>query len=232
LNHCWSLSIEEQFYLLWPLVIVGLERLERSPATKVKMLLGGALLVAIYRASRVGIYSDERINFGLDTRMDTLMAGAALAYFVQSLPMRRLSEGVSWWLGRLVAPLALAGIFGIIHFVTWYSPWMGWVGYILVAGAAVLVVMDLVVGGHSWLARVLAWQPLVFIGKISYGIYLLHLPVYYIIEKLMPTAALPVRLGIKLAISLSLATASYYLIEQRFLRLKGRFEPPQAAGKI
>ena len=160
------------------------------------------------------------------------MAGAALAYFVQSLPMRRLSEGVSWWLGRLVAPLALAGIFGIIHFVTWYSPWMGWVGYILVAGAAVLVVMDLVVGGHSWLARVLAWQPLVFIGKISYGIYLLHLPVYYIIEKLMPTAALPVRLGIKLAISLSLATASYYLIEQRFLRLKGRFEPPQGSSKV
>ena len=232
LNHCWSLSIEEQFYLLWPLVIVGLARLERSPATKVKMLLGGALLVAIYRATRVGIYSDERINFGLDTRMDTLMAGAALAYFVQSLPTRRLAEGVSWWLGRLVAPLALAGIFGIIHFVTWYSPWMGWVGYILVAGAAVLVIMDLVVGGHSWLARVLAWQPLVFIGKISYGIYLLHLPVYYIIEKLMPTAALPVRLGLKLAISLSLATASYYLIEQRFLRMKGRFEPPQAAGKV
>jgi peptidoglycan/LPS O-acetylase OafA/YrhL len=160
------------------------------------------------------------------------MAGAALAYFVQSLPTRRLAESVSWWLGRFVAPLALAGIFGIIHFVTWYSPWMGWVGYILVASAAVLVIMDLVVGGHSWLARVLAWQPLVFIGKISYGIYLLHLPVYYIIEKLMPTAALPVRLGIKLAISLSLATASYYLIEQRFLRLKGRFEPPQAAGKV
>ena len=84
------------------------------------MLLGGALLVAIYRASWVGIYSDERINFGLDTRMDTLMAGAALAYFVQSLPTRRLAESVSWWLGRFVAPLALAGIFGIIHFVTWF----------------------------------------------------------------------------------------------------------------
>ena len=40
---------------------------------------------------------------------------------------------------KFVAPLALAGIFGIIHFVTWYSPWMGWVGYILVASAAVLV---------------------------------------------------------------------------------------------
>lgn len=106
LNHCWSLSIEEQFYLLWPLVIVGLERLERSPAKKVKMLLGGALLVAIYRATRVGIYSDERINFGLDTRMDTLMAGAALAYFVQSLPTRRLAEGVSWWLGGSWRPRA------------------------------------------------------------------------------------------------------------------------------
>lgn len=224
LNHCWSLSIEEQFYLLWPMVIVGLERTGRSPAAKARLLLAGAVVIAVYRASRVGIYSDERINFGLDTRMDTLMTGAALAYFVQSLPGGRLPEAVSRLLGRFLAPMGLLGIIAVIHTVTWYSPWMGWIGYVLVAGAAMLVVADLVAGSHSLLARPLAWRPMVFVGKISYGLYLIHLPVFYIVEKLIPSASLPVRLGWKLAVSLGLATVSYYLVERRFLRLKGLFE--------
>ena len=246
LNHCWSLSIEEQFYLLWPMVIVGLERTGRSPAAKARLLLAGAVVIALYRASRVGIYPDERINFGLDTRMDTLMTGAALAYLVQAREQwrarvsagriehngdqRPMLERFGWLLGRVLAPLALLLLFLIPNTVTWYSPWMGWIGYVLVAGAAMLVVADLVAGSHSLLARPLAWRPMVFVGKISYGLYLIHLPVFYIVEKLIPSASLPVRLGWKLAVSLSLATASYYLVERRFLRLKGRFEGKATAN--
>lgn len=224
LNHCWSLSIEEQFYLLWPLVILGLDRCVTSSRTKMGMLVGGALLIAAYRASRVGVYSDERINFGLDTRMDVLMTGAALAYLVQSLGGTGVSDTISKRLGRLLAPLALAGIFAVIHIVTWYSPWMGWIGYVLVAGAAVIVVADLVLGRHSLLARVLALRPMIFIGKISYGLYLLHLPIYYMVDDLLPGAPLSLRVGLKLSVSITAATASYYVVEKRFLRLKGRFE--------
>ena len=229
LTHCWSLAIEEQFYLIWPLVIVALERTERTPAAKARLLIIGALLIAAYRASRVGLYADERINFGLDTRMDTLMTGAALAYFVQSLPGGRLSDTASRWLGRGLAPLALAGIFAVINTVTWYSPWMGWIGYVLVGGAALLVIADLVAGRHSLLARPLAWGPMVFIGKISYGLYLVHLPVYYMVEKLIPEAPLLIRLGCKVPVSIALAAASYYLVERRCLRLKERFESPAPA---
>ncbi|MDI1337031.1 MAG: acyltransferase [Lacunisphaera sp.] len=229
LNHCWSLAVEEQFYLLWPLVIVLLERTGRSPAAKARLLIIGALLIALYRASRVGIYPNERINFGLDTRMDTLMTGAALAYFVQSLPGGRLPDAASRALGRWLAPLALAGLLLVIHTVTWYSPWMGWIGYVLVAGAAMLVIADLVAGAHSRLARPLAWGPMVFIGKISYGLYLVHLPVYYMVEKLIPAAPLLVRLGVKVPVSVLLAVASYYLVERRFLRMKSRFETPAGA---
>ena len=224
LNHCWSLSIEEQFYLLWPLVILGLDRCVTSSRTKMWMLIGGALLIAAYRASRVGVYSDERINFGLDTRMDVLMTGAALAYLVQSLGATGVSDTISKGLGRFLAPLALSGIFAVIHIVTWYSPWMGWIGYVLVAGAAVIVVADLVLGRHSLLARVLAIRPMIFVGKVSYGLYLLHLPIYYMVDDLLPGAPLPVRVGLKLSVSITAATASYYVVEQRFLRLKGRFE--------
>lgn len=224
LNHCWSLAIEEQFYMLWPMVIVLLERNVRSARTKGAVLVGLAALLAVRRALLVGTWPDERINFGLDTRMDTLMAGAALAYFLQSLPARRLPERLSRVSGRFVAPLALAGVIAVIPTVTWYSPWMGWIGYVLVAGASVLIIADLVGGRHSLLAGVLAWRPLVFIGRISYGLYLLHLPVYYMVEKLLPGAGLPVRLGLKVAVSLALAAASFYFYERRFLRLKSRFE--------
>lgn len=232
LNHCWSLAIEEQFYLLWPLVIIGLERTVRPPAAKAGLLLGAAACIAIYRAWHVGVWTDERLNFGLDTRMDTLMLGAALCYTVQ------------WWRARvpagrgdvtcerpagtralqILAPCALLTLFLIPRIVTWYSPWMGWIGYVIVGGLAAAVLADLVIGQHSLLAKVLATRPLVFVGKISYGLYLLHLPVFFMVEKVIPNSPLLVRLGWKVALSLVLATASYYLIERKFLQLKTKFE--------
>jgi len=229
-GHFWSLAVEEQFYLLWPLVIVVLGRTVKSPAGRTKVLLAGAAAIAVYRATRVGIYTDERINFGLDTRMDSLMTGAALACFVQSLPGGRLPDVAGKWLGRVVAPLMLAALFAVINTVTWYSPWMGWIGYALVAGAAALVVLDLVAGGHSWLGRLLAARPMVFGGRISYGLYLYHLPVYYAVENLMPAAPLTLRLAVKVTVSLLLAAASFHWIEQRFLKLKSRFEGKTSAA--
>jgi peptidoglycan/LPS O-acetylase OafA/YrhL len=256
LNHCWSLAIEEQFYLIWPLVILGLERGVRTPGVKAGLLLAGAAGIAVYRAWQVGTWTDERINFGLDTRMDPLMIGAALSYAVawaQSYTPRRLratplhrgdsqseipsmkrgaqgagcvglSESASKSLGWGLAPLALVTLFLIPNIVTWYSPWMGWIGYVLVAGLAATVLADLVLGRHSLLAPVLATRPMVYVGKISYGLYLLHLPVYFAVEKIIPDAPLVVRLGWKVGVSLALATMSYYWVEKRFLKLKDRFE--------
>lgn len=230
LNHCWSLSIEEQFYMLWPLVILLLCRVVKSSRARAVVLVVGAAAIAIYRATRVGIYTDERINFGLDTRMDTLMTGAALACLVHSLPGGKFPDALGRFLGRFLAPVAFVGLFAVIHFVTWYSPWMGWIGYVLVGGAAVLVVADLVAGGHSLLAPVLAWRPLVFIGRISYGLYLYHLPIYFAVEILMPTAPWGLRFAVKLVVSLALAVISFFGVEQRFLRLKGRFEASPASS--
>lgn len=224
LIHCWTLAIEEQFYLLWPLVVLSLQRRVADDRTRGFLLVIGALVVAVYRAGMVGIYSDERINYGLDTRLDSLMAGAALAYFVRALPASPLSDTASRWLGRCLAPGALLVLLAIPQIVTWYSPWMGRFGYVIVAVASATLLADLVVGRHSLLVRPLSTGPLVYIGRISYGIYLLHLPIYFIVEQQLPAWTLMEKLPLKLALTLAAAAASFHLLEQPFLRLKARFE--------
>lgn len=231
LNHTWSLAVEEQFYVIWPVIMLGLCKLAPRSSVRVAVLLTGAAAIALYRAAMVGTYTDERINFGLDTRMDALMLGAALACLVGGLPGGRLPDVAGKWLGRVVAPLMLVALLSVPNIVTWYSPWMGWIGYVLVGGAAALVVLDLVAGGHSRLGRVLAARPFVFIGRISYGVYLYHLPVYYAVEKLIPGESLAVRLTVKLVLTFALAIPSFYLVEQRFLKLKSRFEAGEP-GKL
>lgn len=224
LTHCWSLAIEEQFYLLWPLVILVLERRVPEARTKAFLLVIGALLIAVYRAGLVGVATDERIHYGLDTRMDSLMAGAALAYFLRALPADGLSEPASRLLGRVLAPGSLVVLLSIPQIVTWYSPWMGRYGYVIVATASALLLADLTAGRHSLLRATFARGPLVFLGRISYGIYLLHLPIYFIVEQALPDWTLMQKLPLKLALSLAAATASYYAIERPCLRLKARFE--------
>lgn len=224
LIHCWTLAIEEQFYLFWPLVVLALERRVGDARTKGFLLVCGALLVAVYRAGMVGIYSDERINYGLDTRLDSLMAGAALAYFARAWSAAPLAEDASRRLGRLAAPAAVLVLLLVPRIVTWYSPWMGRYGYVIVAVASAIVIADLVVGRHSLLARVFSWAPLVYIGRISYGLYLYHLPVYFLVEQHLPHLPFPARLALKLALSLGLAALSFQFLERPCLRLKARFE--------
>ena len=99
------------------------------------------------------------------------------------------------------------------------------------AGLAATVLAGLVLGRDSLLAQVLATRPMVFVGKISYGLYLLHLPVYFAVEKVTPDAPLVVRLGRKVGVSLALATMSFYWVEKRFLKLKDRFSADHADGR-
>jgi len=231
LIHCWTLAVEEQFYLLWPWVVLLLVRRVPDDRTRGLALVIGALCIALYRAGMVGIYSDERINYGLDTRMDSLMAGAALAYFSRAFAASGgLGERASRWLGRCLAPGALLAILATPRIVTWYSPWMGRYGYVIVAVASALILADLVLGRHSLLARPLSWAPLVYIGRISYGIYLLHLPIYFIVEQQLPGRTHVETLPLKLALTLAAAALSFHVLEQPFLRLKSRFEARDVAA--
>jgi peptidoglycan/LPS O-acetylase OafA/YrhL len=189
LGHTWSLAVEGQFYLLWPaLLLVGL-RLGRERLAVV--VLVAICLVTPYRFL-VGQTGDcMHVLVGTDTHADALLLGCVLAIL-----------GTRWhqsfgWLG-------LAGICAVA--LLWTNDRPGeWV--LTIPAAAVASTMA--VGGCP---RALAWRPLVFFGKISYGLYLWHgLVIWW---------ALPWFVAVPL--SVGIAWVSYVALESPFLRLKDR----------
>src|SRR6185437_12305723 len=90
--------------------------------------------------------------------------------------------------------------------------------------AAAVVIFNVVLEPSSWAARVLSWRPLVFIGKISYALYLWHLPVLWLVTGVLGLQGLE-EVGLVTGLSLSMAAASRFWLEQPILALKARFSP-------
>lgn len=226
LGHCWSLSIEEQYYLFWPWVILALEQSLRGSASKCLVLGFCSVLVALYRLLMTGHYSAERIYYGLDTHIDGILLGSALHYGAQFI---RESGGLGviqgMILGRILVPLAVAGIMVIMELLTWVHPWMSRAGFLLVAGASAVVIADLTCNPRSILKRLLSLTPLVWLGKISYGIYLYHYPVFHAVDRLLPHTRILPLFGVKVVVTLVVASLSYVLFEKRCLALKRYFRP-------
>jgi len=227
LGHCWSLSIEEQYYLMWPLVIVTLEhKVKDGTALKGLLLACLALLASLYRCSVVGSYSAERIYYGLDTHMDGLVFGSALHYGVQLIRERGgFSLACSRAFSRVVVPFAAVGLLLIMRLLAWWHPWMGKLGFTLVACAACVLIVDVTCSPASLLQRPLASFAFKWTGKLSYGIYLYHYPLFHAVDSVLAPAPLLVLLGVKVIATVALATVSYFLVEIRFLELKRFFQP-------
>ncbi|HEY4366343.1 MAG TPA: acyltransferase [Steroidobacteraceae bacterium] len=230
IDHYWSLAIEEQYYLVWPVIVLGLERSMRDNGRKGLLLLAATLALALYRSAMVDTFSAERIYFGLDTHMDGLVLGSALSYLIKSLRGNRDSVLNGRILGLLVVPACIAVILVLCR-LTWQSPWMARLGFFAAAVAAALIIYDLMMGSASWLRVPLSLAPSVYIGRISYGIYLLHLPIFQAVDHAFPGTRLLTLFPLKIALALAAASASYYGMERHFLKLKKLFaspEPPRA----
>ncbi len=218
-EHTWSLSIEEQFYVLWP-VALALALRKGWPARRIAGLLAsGALVAAAGRAAMWSAgFGPERLYNGLDTRADGLLAGCLLGVALAS----GLRPGVR---NPSVAPaLAVAALpFAWATFGSrWDDAFMFVAGYAGVAIASAASIAALVVERPRWLHRLLSSPPLVRVGRISYGLYLWHYPLFLWVDRLgLPRV--PGALA-KAAGVLAVASLSYRWIERPFLRLKDRFE--------
>jgi peptidoglycan/LPS O-acetylase OafA/YrhL len=224
--HFWSLAVEEQFYLVWPIVVWFVGR--RG------VIALGALLVPLAIISRVYV----RSHWGHDAaymftpcRMDALAIGASAAALVRGDRLRReIARTHATRLGAYGAALVLAG--AALGHALRTGETMQTGGYSLIAlGFAVLLVAVLPMDGRP--ARIFAFAPLRRIGTYSYGMYVFHAPLHVyvglpLLARIAPQYGSAVGLVYALAASLATfaaAALSYHLYERWFLQLKKTFAP-------
>lgn len=216
LLHTWSLAVEEQYYLLWPVMLLLLFRV-RGAAWRLPLLLG---LFALSLAFSIGYtpVDHERAYYLLPTRFHELLLGGLLAMYGQALP--RLRAGAS----ELLAVAGLALILGPSLLLTAESPFPSWRALLPCVGTALLVQYG---QAAPMTARLLTWRPMVGIGLISYSLYLWHWPIFAYVRYATGelTTGMGV-IGVVLAVVASALTWRY--VEQPF-RFRWRFSPRRSA---
>ncbi len=222
LQHTWSLAIEEQFYLVWPPVLLLLLRAARRSWRQVGLMV--TVVVGLASAGLMALLfhpgaDPTRIYYGTDTRLFDLMAGATVAFLAAARPQPTLRARRAL---HVAAPLAAAGLA-----VCWVTSgtaqglprnWMFEGGFLLCAVLGAVVVADARLLNRGVFARVLSIRPLHFLGTISYGVYLWHWPIFvYMTGARTGLSSGPLDAA-RVASTLVVATASYYLVERPIRR--------------
>jgi peptidoglycan/LPS O-acetylase OafA/YrhL len=224
LGHLWSLAVEFQFYLVWPLVVLALLRLDPTGTVLLGTTAAGVVLVAINRAVLFdGGDAALLLYQRTDTRMDGLLVGSLLA--------------LAWWRWpqamaplRLLAWPALAAVAYAVATADFADPWLYRWGFTAIA-LAVAAVLGAIVSG-AWVGRrAFELAPLVLVGKVSYGLYLWHLPIFAAVNRYGVQWGAPRRVVVGLAGSAAAAAASWVLVESPVRRLR-RGAPPELAAAV
>jgi len=214
LGHLWSLGIEEQFYIVWPAVVLLMLALKLHHQIIITVL---SLAIAAIVVHRINLWNDDIywlfIYIRTDTRVDSLLVGALFAYVYRHY--RVPSQVLNW-----AATLCFAGLIYIKYELD-ASPFIMKTGFTVIAVLAGIIILAAAEG--AWFAsRVLISRPLTIIGKVSYGLYLWHLPVFLILGRHVTSGPKPLRLLIGIIVASVVTVISWFFIEKPFLNLKNR----------
>ena len=182
-KHLWSLAIEEQFYMFFPLIFLLFNRKSKSNNSNSKLnknfiyvVLSLILVSLIAHILLFDINNINRIYFGTDTRAFSLLVGVVGAILY---PMDRLSERTTKkdnMIYSIVSLVSILVLIGIMINTSEYNTWLYRGGFLLVAIIGLIIIIS---SGrqYTFMSKLLSFKPFVFIGKISYSLYLWHFPI-------------------------------------------------------
>ncbi len=238
LTHTWSLAVEEQFYLVWPVVVLGLFKLWKSTRALLVVCVAGALASSIEMGLLYTPGDVNRLYYGTDTRAQSLLVGAALAVSLSLWadhrhragtvpagidPIRRRPGGDPAWAvqtARGRAAVLAVGLAGVaVSAVLWtfvsYNDALAYRGgFLLAALATAAVLFSVVCSQRSVLARCLSVAPLRYVGRISYGMYLWHFPLFIYLDHARTGLTGYPLFALRVAVTLVVASVSFYVIER------------------
>lgn len=206
LGHTWSLAVEEQFYLIWPLVLLAL--VGRRHDLHRALVVSGVLIVIVLvgrAAAWAGGASVNRLYNGTDSRADALLVGCALALAYHC--------GLHVRVGRVLTAVAAAFLLTVVAAASFNDGFLYWGGLTAVAVASAILLIAVLEHRPAFLRS----RPAVWVGRRSYGLYLWHLPLVRLLPDSWPTAG---RAAVVIGTAVAAAALSYRLIERPLLAVR------------
>jgi peptidoglycan/LPS O-acetylase OafA/YrhL len=226
LTHTWSLSVEEQFYLVWPLILIALVLRRSGYATLLAVCVAGIMASTVLRyVLWDGGPGVDRAYFGTDTRIGAMLVGCAVAILAYAGWLPRQGRVVPFVrVGALVGCGLILVVARELHRL---EPVLYKGGFTAVALATGVIIVAILIAPRDALSRALSIAPLRYLGKISYGVYLWGWPLHFMVRAATPDFSHTVRMLITISLSIAIPAVSFRYLEQPFLRLKGRFHSPK-----
>lgn len=216
-QHLWSLSFEEQFYLIWPWLTIALLTIRVRLRTVVIILLSLIFVIGVHRyIDYENAHRWWSIFYRTDTRADSILWGALFAHiWVRGRAPKRGLVAAGW--------VAAALLIALLPFATQEGPFVYWGGFTAIDVACAVLILAILDGRWQG-TRFLEFKPLVALGVVSYAFYLWHLPVFFAIRHFDTHWNYTVRVVVAVGLTLGLTVLSWFLLERPIQRWSKNLE--------